>query len=743
MRFTAILCLALLAAASGFAQQKVIDSLLRILPETKQDTNRVNILNKLAAKYYPIDPDEGIKYGQQALKLAETLRWKKGIASAYNKLGINHKVKGDYPKAIEWYTKALALFTELGDKSGVASIWGNIANINTLQGNAEEAIENYDKQISICEGIGNMAGIAKANGNLAIVYSDMGDFAKAVRYFGVALQIHEELGEKEEAANILLNIANVYQYESDFPKAIESYFKALRTYEELGNKAGVAGAYVNLGAAYGNLGDTIRQKQFQLTALARYIEIGDKVNIALMNNNIGQLYSMQHDYPAALRYYFAALAAQDSLGLKQDWAITAGNIGGVYIALNDDKTAMHYLQQALNVAREVGDKEGESSILSNIGKVHLKAASGTGTFFPVGSLSASGRKEQLQLAISRLKQAVDISAAIGDRYYAYLPMDDLATAYAMAGNDKEALRVYREYTTIRDSVLNADKGKKIVQLQMQYDFEKKEAATKALNDKNLAVMAESAKSRLIVIGTIAGSLIILTFAGFYFYRRREKYLLEQQIKEVKQEALNAQMSDHFIGNVMDTINNFIRDNNREKASEYLIMFSRLIRRVLENAEAKMVPIADDLAILKDYIELEKLRYTGDGIQYELEVDQGLDTSSVMVPPMVLQVLAENAIKHGFEKSVGGAKILFRVRKSGNCLECTVEDNGQGRSLAAREQTGVPKKRKSFGGSLAEKLVRAAGGRSGLTSFNIIDLYDAVNRPAGTKVVFTLPFITAE
>ncbi|MBA3970858.1 MAG: histidine kinase, partial [Bacteroidetes bacterium] len=78
---------------SVFAQkqgQERIDSLIASIPKALQDTNKVKLLGDISATFWSINPEEGIKYGKQALELAEKLEWKKGMASAYGRIGVNY-----------------------------------------------------------------------------------------------------------------------------------------------------------------------------------------------------------------------------------------------------------------------------------------------------------------------------------------------------------------------------------------------------------------------------------------------------------------------------------------------------------------------------------------------------------------------------------------------------------------------------------------------------------------------------
>ncbi|MCW5886451.1 MAG: histidine kinase, partial [Candidatus Kapabacteria bacterium] len=94
------------AQLSGQAR---IDSLEAELPKAKQDTNHVNLLANLSFEYYSIDPNSGIKFGDQGVKLAKKLAWKEGEARCYSSLGNNNIGKSNYPKALEYLHKSLKI----------------------------------------------------------------------------------------------------------------------------------------------------------------------------------------------------------------------------------------------------------------------------------------------------------------------------------------------------------------------------------------------------------------------------------------------------------------------------------------------------------------------------------------------------------------------------------------------------------------------------------------------------------
>ena len=128
---------------------------------------------------------------------------------------------------------------------------------------------------------------------------------------------------------------------------------------------------------------------------------------------------------------------------------------------------------------------------------------------------------------------------------------------------------------------------------------------------------------------------------------KEKQLanLKRKTTELEMQALRAQMNPHFIFNSLNSINRFILQNNKAQASEYLTKFSRLIRLILQNSQAALIPLESELESLQLYLELESLRFDHH-FAFNIKVDHDLDISSIKVPPLIIQPYAENAIWHG-------------------------------------------------------------------------------------------------
>ena len=213
---------------------------------------------------------------------------------------------------------------------------------------------------------------------------------------------------------------------------------------------------------------------------------------------------------------------------------------------------------------------------------------------------------------------------------------------------------------------------------------------------------------------------------------------ERQLSQLEMKALRAQMNPHFIFNCLNSINRFIVVNDNDAASEYLTKFARLIRQVLDNSRGEKVLLLTEIETLKLYIEMEALRFA-DRFDYHVGVDEGLDPSSFVIQPMLIQPYVENAIWHGLmhRKSKGKLDIRFSVK--GLVLLVTIEDNGVGRARAKSIKEKQMIQRQSHGMKVtAERMTILSKKLNVPVEAEVNDLYDSAGLAVGTRVELTLP-----
>ena len=237
----------------------------------------------------------------------------------------------------------------------------------------------------------------------------------------------------------------------------------------------------------------------------------------------------------------------------------------------------------------------------------------------------------------------------------------------------------------------------------------------------------------------AYGVYLIIIAGFIFLiaRTQHRRLLTKerglnQLRELEMQALRAQMNPHFIFNCLSSINRFVLMNETEAASDYLTKFSRLIRTVLNNSKKALITLADELEMLRLYLDMEKLRFK-DGFTYSIYIDDAVDPQSIYIPPLLFQPFAENAVWHGLmhKKEPGRLSIRLTVEKDMMLFE--IEDDGVGRKAAGAVKSKSAEKNKSLGLQITKDRLALINGHSAEENFlSIEDLCDEKGA-AGTRV----------
>lgn len=230
---------------------------------------------------------------------------------------------------------------------------------------------------------------------------------------------------------------------------------------------------------------------------------------------------------------------------------------------------------------------------------------------------------------------------------------------------------------------------------------------------------------------------LLTAGLVYWYfserikRINQRLRLENSLLEMERKALRLQMNPHFIFNALDSISSFIFKNDPKQAVRYLNNFAKLMRLTLESSMEHLHPVETEVSVLKNYLELEKLRFK-EKFEYEIEVDEEIDYD-VGIPPMLIQPHVENAILHGIKPKEGKGHLSIRFILDDDFLICEIEDDGIGR-IRARQ---LPRRRDHR--SMATQINRDRLRLLRLSKSDKIDIQiiDKEN-PTGTKVIIKLP-----
>ena len=256
---------------------------------------------------------------------------------------------------------------------------------------------------------------------------------------------------------------------------------------------------------------------------------------------------------------------------------------------------------------------------------------------------------------------------------------------------------------------------------------------------------------------ILAALLIGSSLWFFYQNRLQQVRLEADVKqketellqkeaefsrslaETEMSALRAQMNPHFIFNCLNSINNYMLDNNGLSASLYLTKFSRLIRLVLENSRTEKVSLANEMDALELYMQMETLRFK-EKLRYKINVSPSVQTDFIEIPPLLLQPYVENAIWHGLmHRKEGGTVTVNVTQPDENILHIEIVDDGIGREAAMELKSRSATRRKSFGMQITSERLQAINDIFGMrTEVTIVDMVNIEGGAEGTKVIIEIP-----
>lgn len=664
----------------GFSQNNEIDSLLTVLKTAKEDTSKVNILNNLFTQYEFLDSEKAKTSLDEAFALAKKIDYKKGLAVTYGNLGDFAENHADYTEALKHYLTSFDLFKKIEDKRALARAFNRIGVVYYYQGDYPKTLENYFSSLKMNKEINNKKGEANTYNNIGAVYYIQGIYPEALKNYFEALKIKEAIGDKNSAADTYNNIGIIYKNQGNYKEALKHFVLYLTVKKECGDKRGQANAHINVGNVYKEQGDFEEALKNDFEALKLFIAIGDNAGIASAYNNIGIIYKYTKNFTQALKNNFEALHYYEKIGDKKGIGGVYNNIGNVFFKQKNYSQAEIYLNKAKLVLSEIGYKE------------NLKST--------------------------------------------YKALADLDSA---KGNYKEAYVNYKKYILYRDSLDNEIVRKKVIQNQMNFDFEKKELATKLeeekkLNDFKILAQQKSTRQNIVLIILLA-ILLIISIGAYFVYRnyKQKQTIRDYEKNSLKQKLLLSQMNPHFIFNSIDNIQGLIHNNQNQDAIDYLTGFSKLTRQILENSSQTYISFAEEMNMIENYLKIQQLLHNN-SFSYSIVVSDAIEQETIFIPPMLTQPFIENSIKHGVNTKTKKGEIKIDFLLENEKLIVKITDTGKG---------FVDKEKESNHKSMAIKITKERLNNYTLKQDSLIqlnNLLDSNSQIIGAQVVVEIPYI---
>ena len=549
-----------------------------------------------------------------------------------------------------------------------------------------------------------------------------------------ALQLSQKLNYRVGKIRALNCLGNYYYQRAIHDKALKYYIDALKMAEADGNTNSIIIGKSNLANVYNrskrSKDAVVLFKECDALLVKKNDTLSEKR--AAILTNLSTTFSTLGQHDSSIYYTKIVLDICNKKDIKFGIAISLTNLGSEYYELKDYKTSISYLEAATKIANENQMDFLKGSIVRYFGKSYI----------------ALGNTIK---GISYLNEAANIAKKANDSETLTDVYNRLYNAYASTGEFRKAYENSLLYFTLKDSIYGIEKDKAINELSTRYETEKKEALIQFLTQQQQITSLQSQRKSVLLYSIVA-ALILLGFLSYSIFNRYkikqqniqllEKFKHEQALNQSMLTSIKAQMNPHFIFNALNTIQNYIYGNDKNKAAGYLGKFSELVRSVLQNSSQESIALSEELKFLQLYLELEKMRF-------EDSIEITTHTSSVesladdiMIPSMIIQPYIENAFKHGLLHKKTDRKLVihFFFFFSQKILVCMIDDNGVGRTSSAQYKAAGKMHYRSFATSATQKRLELLNeGRKDVIGVQIEDKVLADGSSSGTKVIVEIPY----
>jgi len=340
---------------------------------------------------------------------------------------------------------------------------------------------------------------ALANKRIGYSYYLKGGFDKSILFFEKAYQLDIDNHDFINAAEITNLCGDAYNQKGDYQKAMHYFNKTEKSCDTLIKNTSLKGSvkklysilYTNIGLLYHNLDSVQKPLNYFKNALKYAAEINDSTRIAASYCNMGMIYNSQKKFKLASEMYFSALTVSRNIGDKHYESKILNNIANIFENQGKIDSAMLFIKMARKMSIEMGDKSNLDFADRNIARYFLKLG-------------------QYDSAFRYITQAVTISEEIGTLQRTFENYNILSQVYEKKEKPDLALKYYKRFEELKDSVSGQETREKIAEIQTRYETEKKEKENAILRkDNQIKEMAIGKKNTLLYVFIVVTSVVFI------------------------------------------------------------------------------------------------------------------------------------------------------------------------------------------------------------------------------------------
>jgi len=551
------------------------------------------------------------------------------------------------------------------------------------------------------------------------------DIKRSFAYYEKVVSTSDSMNYVYGKALAQINLGILLYAAANYDASNKAFFKAVDYAEACGAMRLKAISLNNIGDNLKTLKNFDKCRQYSKEAIGINTQLkawrGVAINYELLQqcDLAEQLYSSaKNNLLAGLPF---AIKANESYLFSQFYV----GFGKLYAIDNNNDSAIFYFNKAIAQAKIQNDLRNE-----------FQAYIAQATYLK--NISNAQKISLLDSALNIAKQ----TSYLEDVANAAL---QLSNVYDVLKDRDKSIDFYRVYRKAADSLFSENNKRNVIINESQWMIKRKEIENSHLTE--LAVLQHkdlAIKNGLLL--AVAISLVLAIAIAFFIYKstdakkKRTEAGLKQKITEIQMQVLRAQMNPHFIFNSLNSIENFMMQNEKRLASDYLNKFTRLIRTILDSSLNEVIPVIKDMEAIQLYIDLQQLRFNNK-FTYQTCIQPQLLNGDYKVPSLIIQPYVENAIEHGIAHSERlDCKLSIIATLENDCILYVIEDNGIGRQQAAAYNLQNKKFHKSVGLTITADRINIFNGTENNEEIIITDLFGLDNEPQGTRVSVKIKLI---
>lgn len=525
------------------------------------------------------------------------------------------------------------------------------SRLNSTASKLKDALESDDETMA-----------ARQYENLSKQFEQRGDLAKAEEYLSKALKIYSNQKDQTGIANTSRAIAKLQESQNKLTPAISNYLNAA----EVSKDKNLERANNNDAKRLQSADNPQAQQEYAKDNIDLFKKNGNYNEVADAYKQVAETQVKQNDAGAAAKSYEKAIEAAPPKS-EQSNAL-AKRMVDAYSNNNQIDTAIVITHNLIAKAKE------DAAIPEQIDQMIL-----------LSDLYAKNNQEQQ--AISTLQQAYILAMKNGNTFRAKTITEKLAAYFQAQGNTALSISTYKDFLQQLDSLIKKDSSLLDAKL-----FDLTEGRIQELEQEKILqteLLKKKTTFSYFLIGSIAAMALLLLFII------RSLMIIKKRNKKIALQSLRREMNPHFIFNSLNSVNQYIAENNELEANKYLSSYSSLMRNIMEHSNKDFVSIATELEQLEKYLELEHRRFK-DAFEYRITMDETIDKDLLLMPNMILQPHLENAVWHGLRYKETKGLLTLHFGKKENRIEVVIIDNGIGLTQSQQLKTANQKVHTSRG-----------------------------------------------